>query len=94
MQIVWLSKAVNNLDEAANYIAEDSVSEAIRVVGAIESQVKRLALQPSIGRVGRVLGTRELVIETTRFIVPYRIVDGHVEILRVFHTSQKLPKRW
>ncbi len=94
MQIVWLAKAVKNLDEAANYIAEGSVSEAIRVVSAIETQVKQLTVQPSIGRVGRVLGTRELVIETTRFIVPYRIVDGQVEILRVFHTSQKLPKRW
>ena len=30
----------------------------------------------------------------TRYIVPYRVQGDAVEILRVFHTSRRLPPRW
>jgi plasmid stabilization system protein ParE len=39
-------------------------------------------------------GTRELIVAKTRYIVPYRVRDETVEILRVFHTSRRLPDRW
>lgn len=37
---------------------------------------------------------RELVVINTRYIVPYRVRGDAVEILRVFHTSRRLPTRW
>ena len=88
MQIFWLKKALLNLDEIAEYIAKDNPYAAIKVVEAIESQVNLLASQPAIGRTGRVLGTRELVITNMPYLVPYRIKNNTVEILRVFHTSR------
>ena len=94
MQNVSRPKAMKNFDGAGNFVADESVSKAIRVVGAVRTQVKQLRLQPSIGRVGRVVDTRELVTATVRFIVPHRISDGDVQVLRVFHTSPKLPRRW
>jgi len=39
-------------------------------------------------------GTRELIVTKTRYIVPYRVRGETVEILRVFHTSRRLPDRW
>jgi hypothetical protein len=39
-------------------------------------------------------GTRELIVTKTRYVVPYRVRGETVEILRVFHTSRRLPDRW
>ena len=94
MQVVWLKTGLKNLDDIAAYIAEENPLAAGRVVEMIEIQVNQLKLQPAIGRPGRVLGTRELVIANTHYLVPYRIKNNKVEILRVFHTSRRLPSRW
>ena len=94
MQIVWLKTALKNLDELGAYIAQDNPIAASQMVNLITSQVKQFSTQPAMGRPGRVLGTRELVISNTHYLVPYRIKNNTVEILRVFHTSQQLPKKW
>ena len=94
MQIVWLKAALNNLDELAEYIAQENPKAALLVVESIETQVNLLATQPALGRPGRVLGTRELVISNTHYLVPYRIKNNAVEILRVFHTSRRPSKDW
>ena len=54
----------------------------------------QLAQQPGLGRPCRVPGTRELVVLKTRYLVPYIVNGDQVTILRVFHTSRRLPKRW
>ena len=94
MQIIWLKTALKNLNEIAEYIAQESPQAASQAVEAIETQVNLLATQPSMGRPGRVLGTRELVISNTHYLVPYRIKNNAVEILRVFHTSRRPPQNW
>ena len=53
-----------------------------------------LAARPALGRPGRVPNTRELAVLKTRYIVPYRVRDDTIEILRVFHTSRRLPQKW
>ena len=55
--------------------------------------VATLASQPGMGRPGRVANTRELIVPKTRYIVPYRMRDETVEVLRVFHTSRRPPKK-
>ncbi len=94
MQIIWLKTALKNLNEIAEYIAQESAQAASQVVETIETQVSLLATQPALGRPGRVLGTRELVISNTHYLVPYRIKNDTVEILRVFHTSRRPLKTW
>lgn len=94
MQIVWLKTALNNLDAIAEYITQENPQAAKQVVFTIFEQVNALSHQPALGRPGRVVGTRELVITNTHYLVPYRIKNNRVEILRVFHTSQRPPKDW
>lgn len=94
MQIVWLKKALQNLDDIATYIAQDNPQAASHVLSLIITQVNQLSTQPAIGRAGRVVGTRELVITGSHYLVPYRIKNNQVQILRVFHTSQQPPKNW
>ena len=94
MRLRWLRKALRNLDDEATFIAADDSAAARLVVKRVLESVARLAEQPGLGRPGRVSGTRELVVLKTRYIVPYRVRGQTVEILRVFHTSRKLPQTW
>jgi toxin ParE1/3/4 len=92
MRIRWLRTALRNLDAGASYIAADDPVAARLVVARVLETVAHLADQPGLGRPGRVPSTRELVVARTRYIVPYRVKRDAVEVLRVFHTSRRLPK--
>jgi plasmid stabilization system protein ParE len=94
MRVRWLRRALLKLDEEASYIAADDPLAARLVVARVFAAVAQLADQPGLGRPGRVPNTRELVVARTRYVVPYRVKRETVEILRVFHTSRRLPKRW
>lgn len=94
MQLKWLRTALRNLDEEAGFIAADDPKAAQLVVQRIMNAVAVLSEQPGIGRPGRVPGTRELVVAKTRYLIPYRVRGNVVEVLRVFHTSRQVPKRW
>ena len=93
MRIRWLSLALRNLKQEANYIAQDDPQAAARVVALIRSTVAMLADQPGLGRAGRVPGTRELVIVGTPYLVPYRVHDQRIDILRVFHGRRRWPSQ-
>lgn len=96
MQIKWLTSALKNLDQEAEYIAKDNPAAAQLIVRHIIDTINLLPDNPALGHPGRIHGTRELIIPKTRYIVPYRINVrmGQVEILRVFHSSRRLPEAW
>ena len=93
MRSRWLRAALGNLQQEAEYIAQEDPAAALRVVGRIGDAVRYLEDHPSMGRPGRVPGTRELVVSGTPYIVPYRVRGQDIEILRVFHTARKWPTR-
>lgn len=45
-----------------------------------------------MGRIGRIKGTRELVLVDVPYIVPCRIDGETVEILTVMHAAQRWPQ--
>jgi toxin ParE1/3/4 len=93
VRVRWLRRALRNLDEEADYIARDDPDAAARMVQRIATAVEQLTIHPSSGRIGRVPGTRELVVTGTPYIVPYRVRGDAVEILRVFHAARKWPDK-
>jgi toxin ParE1/3/4 len=90
MSVKWLKVALRNLGDIADYIAQDSPERATTFVQEIRLKTNLLADFPSVGRAGRVVGTRELVVHKN-YIVVYRMKAGHIEILRVRHVAQKHP---
>jgi toxin ParE1/3/4 len=94
VRVRWLRRALRNLDEEAEYIARDNPQAAARIVERIATNIDRLGNHPASGRIGRVPGTRELVITGTPYIVPYRVRTNAVEILRVFHAARKWPEKF
>ena len=95
-RLTGLKKELQNLDDEANYIAQDDTGVARQVAQRIVDAINLLPENPALGHPGRIHGTRELVVPNTRYIVPCRVRPrlNHIEILRVFHTSRRLPKRW
>ena len=90
MEVKWLRRALRDLENQIEFIAEDNPEAAVRTGETIGRAVARLANFPELGRIGRVPSTRELVVAGTRFIVIYRTTDS-VEILRLLHSSQRWP---
>jgi len=93
VRVRWLKRALRNLDEEAEYIARDDPDAAARTVQRIASAVEQLTNHPASGRIGRVPGTRELIVTGTPYIVPYRVRGDAVEVLRVFHSARKWPDK-
>lgn len=91
-RLVWSEDAETDLDAITDYIARDDVVTAIGMRDEIEGQIERLREFPLSGRVGRVAGTRELVVAHTPFIVIY-IMDEAIRIVRVLHGAQQWPPR-
>lgn len=92
MRLRWTRLAERDLDNIASYIGQDSPSAAARVILELVDQAEVLLSQhAALGRPGRVLGTRELVIGGLPYVIPYRVRDEVIEILRVLHTSRRWP---
>jgi len=94
VQIRWLRTALANLDAEAEFIARDNPPAAARVVREISQAVEFLRQHPAMGRPGRVLGTRELVVSNTPYIIPYRVRGKEVQVLRVFHAARRWPEHF
>jgi toxin ParE1/3/4 len=94
MQVKWLRRALANLDEEAEYIAQDNPRIAAEFVVHLRKSAAMLADHPHIGRPGRVPGTRELVVTRFPYILPYRVRGNFVEVLRVFHSAREWPNRF
>lgn len=94
MGVKWTRKALDNLDDAVEFLAADKPMIAKKVAKKIWNAAQRLADQPGMGRPGRVPGTRELVITGLPFVLPYIEKNKTVFILRVMHTSMKWPRRF
>jgi len=93
LQVQWTEKANRNLEEVEAFIAQDNPEAAIRMVLKVIRSVEQLADSPGLGRPGRILGTRELVISGTPFLVPYRVRGEVIEILALLHGAMKWPTK-
>ncbi len=91
MQLVWTETAISDLISIRDYIERDNTQAAERVATSMLNAVKKLESNPQIGRQGRVVGTREIVIAKFPYIIPYRVRGQKVELLRVFHCRQEWP---
>lgn len=91
MKIEWLPEAAHNLTTQLDWIAERDPWAAIAVGDAIQDAVARLADHPALGRPGRVVTTRELMVVGTPYVVVYRVERTAVLVLRILHGAQRWP---
>ncbi len=92
-KIVWSRRAIRHLTGLLAYIQKDSEQNAVAVAKRILDAVDLVQTQPDMGRPGRIVGTRELLVVDTPYVIPYRVRQGRIELIAVFHGRQKWPDK-
>ncbi|GHU14832.1 hypothetical protein FACS189441_5470 [Betaproteobacteria bacterium] len=86
----WRETDRADLLEIIDYISDDHPDAAQRLKDEIEEKAAKLTKHPKLYRVGRVSGTREMVVRAN-YVVIYT-EDAHaVSILHVLHTARQWP---
>ncbi|MGA2085818.1 MAG: type II toxin-antitoxin system RelE/ParE family toxin [Terracidiphilus sp.] len=88
MQVRWTTPAAQDLEEITLYIQRDSESAARAVAKTLFDAANSLDLMPSRGRVGRIPGTRELVVPGLPYIVVYQVTVAAIQILHIYHGAR------
>ncbi|WP_392888886.1 type II toxin-antitoxin system RelE/ParE family toxin [Pseudomonas migulae] len=89
MRIEWRPEARSDLRQLLNYIGDRNISAASELYQSIEAATCALAQHPGLYRLGRVSGTREIVVHPN-YLVVYQVTD-RIEILNVLHARQQYP---
>lgn len=92
MSLRFTRRALRHLDQVRGHIAPHDPAAANRVIARIRSSIEGLERHPLRGRVGRVAGTRELVVPGTPYVVPYRVAGDAIEVLAVLHGARAWPR--
>tara|TARA_R110000787_G_scaffold98664_6_gene202891 strand:+ start:5819 stop:6115 length:297 start_codon:yes stop_codon:yes gene_type:complete len=91
VKLIWTAYALADRREIFSFIEADDPRAAVMVDERIENAMRRLIDYPESGRIGRVDGTRELVVVQTSYVAAYQISDDAVRILRVIHGARSWP---
>jgi addiction module RelE/StbE family toxin len=91
VKVKWTPGAITDLREIFDYLYHRNADAARRIARLIGLAADRLPRAPFVGRIGRVAGTRELVIQGTPYLIGYRVVADSVEILCVRHGARQWP---
>ena len=84
--LIWTNRALKRLDDIADFIARDNPLRAQTFVIELRHKLEVLKTQ-SLGRSGRVFGTKELVLHPN-YLAVYRIKANQVQVLTILHTAQ------
>jgi toxin ParE1/3/4 len=88
LNLEWKATAIADLLAIIDYISDDNPDAAQALKDEIEYKASRLPDHPQMYRVGRIDGTREMVVRPN-YIVVYAENAVAVTILRVLHAAQQ-----
>jgi addiction module RelE/StbE family toxin len=93
MKLRWTRPALRDLADIHAYIAEHNPVAALKVARLLRAQAEGLTAHPHMGRLGRINGTRELVVAGSAFLIAYRITTTTIDILAIRHGAQAWPEQ-
>ena len=91
-KVRWTPLALSDFHNAYEYIMQERPSAARGIVQHVERALNALIRYPSIGRAGRLRGTRELYIVNTPFVMAYRVYKNQLEVLAFMHAARRWPE--
>lgn len=86
----WQQVALADLLAIVDYISDDNPDAAQQLKDDIEEKASNLLLHPKSYRLGRIAGTREMVVRSN-YVVIYTEDEMTVVVLRVLHAAQQWP---
>ena len=90
MELFWTPEAKQDREHIYDYIEADNPVAALKLDELFAKNAEHLLAHPSLGRVGRVKGTRELVVNPN-YILIYDFAGDSVRVLRVVHSARQWP---
>jgi len=93
-KVIWANIAENDLANIIEYIAHDSLSNALKILKKIKEKASSLYHSPERGRIipelqeHGILQYRELIVPPWRII--YRISETNVYVLSVLDSRQNI----
>lgn len=90
LSVQWTLEAIADREAIYDFIEQENPSAAIEIDSLFSSSAANLKLHPEIGRLGRVAGTRELVMHTN-YILVYDADAANIRILRILHAAMRWP---
>ena len=87
----YAAEAISDIDGIFNYIARDNPLAAEAVLAAIEDAVDLLCYFPRKGRKTRERGVKALPLSRFPYIVFYRVIEGELVVLHVYHGARRHP---
>ena len=91
MELFWTPEAIHDREVIYDYIEADNPVAALALDELFEEKAGRLVDHPGMGRLGRVMGTRELVAHKN-YILVYDVTTDLVRVLRVLHAARQWPR--
>jgi toxin ParE1/3/4 len=95
MRLVWLADVQWDMRELVQYYSEKASPDiAASLIQKIARSAEHLIEQPNMGVATFDDDILEWHIPSLSYTLPYRINGDDIEVLRVFHQSQKKPSKW
>ncbi|MGI8588225.1 MAG: type II toxin-antitoxin system RelE/ParE family toxin [Chloroflexia bacterium] len=93
MKIAWSEQSRRDITEAVRFWSARDPVAALRTSQTIRRQVALLKAHPELGRPGRVVDTRELVVPKTPYVVIYTVDSPRslLIILRILRSARNWP---
>ncbi|MDR2007426.1 MAG: type II toxin-antitoxin system RelE/ParE family toxin [Alphaproteobacteria bacterium] len=91
MKIIHTPDFDLDIIEIKNYLKENHPTYIKSTLLQIKQKTKDLAKNPYMGRIGRDMGTREVVFTKLPYVIIYKIKENELHILDIFHTSRNYP---
>lgn len=79
-----------DLEEIADYIAQDSPRQAVRVLRALHEKMRQIAKQPRLYQLRPEIGEEARLTSVGHYVILFRIRKDIVRIERVVHGSRDL----
>jgi toxin ParE1/3/4 len=90
-QVRWTEPAAQDLEEITEFIRKDRPAAAQAVAEALFDAANSLGSFSGRARIGKIPGTRELIVPGLPYIVVYRLSADAVPILRIYHGARNPP---
>lgn len=90
MRLVWTDPAALDRQSIYEYLERENPRAALKLDDRFVQVAELLQKRPFLGRPGRIVGTREFVVNP-RYILVYRVADEEIRIVAVVHTARQWP---
>lgn len=90
MRLIWTEGALQDRHAIYSYVETANPDAAFDLDEVFSKGAQRLTDNPALGRLGRLPGTRELVVHR-HYILIYDVLGDVVRVLGIVHTARSWP---